>query len=123
MAAKWCFMFLLALVVVQATARVLPSESKSLADQKNVVSFGGAGVYSGIGNGGLPFGGVVGGVGSGGNLGGIPGFSGVGGVIGTGPNGGGLGGIGGLGGTSGLPGLGGGSSGHGGGGAGALPYP
>ncbi|KAL2488057.1 acanthoscurrin-1-like [Forsythia ovata] len=85
MAARWSFMFLLSLVVVQATARVLPSDDKTLTDQKNVVTVGGVGVYSGIGNGGQPFGGVGGGLGTVGNLGGTPGFSGVGGIVGTGP--------------------------------------
>ncbi|KAL6563788.1 hypothetical protein OROGR_002747 [Orobanche gracilis] len=136
--AKWGLIFLVAFLMAhRAAARILPADDNAgLTDQKNFVSFGGVGSYSGVGNGGLPFGGAVGGVGTSGDVGGTNGFNGVGGVIGTGPNGGlgGLGGggvipgtgLGGLGGAGAIPGgLGslGGFGGGAGGGAGVLPYP
>ncbi|PIN03307.1 hypothetical protein CDL12_23189 [Handroanthus impetiginosus] len=108
--ARWGFMFFVALLVSsEVTARVLPGDN-GLNDQKNFLSFGGAGSYAGVGSNGVPFGGVFGGAGNGG-IGGTP-LSGVGGVIGTGPNGpvtqiGSIGGV----------------PGGVGGGAGSLPHP
>lgn len=95
-------MVVLALAVV-ASARNVPSDD-TLRDQKNFLTYGGVGGYSGIGSNGLPFGGAGAGVGGG-----------FGGGLG-----GGLGGFGGVGGTSG-GGLGGGIG--GGSGTGVLPYP
>ncbi|MED6109978.1 hypothetical protein PIB30_038692 [Stylosanthes scabra] len=119
--ARWCCALLLLLVVagVAITAnasRNVPSDA-GLNDQKNVVTFGGIGGYSGIGNNGLPFAGggagIGGGYGGGGGLGG--GFGGAGGL----PTGGGMGGFGGTG-----AGLGGGiGTGLGGGGTGVVPFP
>lgn len=78
-------MFVVCVVVSnEVAARVLPSEN-GLTDQKNVFTFGGVGGYSGIGNNGMPFGGIGGGVGTSGGPGGN---MGAGGIIGTGPNGG-----------------------------------
>ncbi|KAL8489953.1 hypothetical protein ACS0TY_025261 [Phlomoides rotata] len=85
---RWgLMMFVVSLMVANqvAAARVLPSDA-GLTDQKNFLTFGGVGGYSGVGNNGMPVGGVFGGVGSNG-LGGN-GFQGAGGMIGTGPNGG-----------------------------------
>ncbi|CAK8543732.1 unnamed protein product [Lathyrus sativus] len=103
--AKWCmFLLVLALVVVAATsARDVPSDA-GLKDQKNFMTYGGG--FYGLGNNGLPFGGI--GAGIGGDLGG----------------GGGLGGAGGLGGLGGLgTGIGGGVGTGVGGGSGVLPSP
>uniref|UniRef100_A0A6N2KF94 Glycine-rich protein n=1 Tax=Salix viminalis TaxID=40686 RepID=A0A6N2KF94_SALVM len=90
-----------------ASTQNVPSDS-GLNDQKNFVTYGGVGGYSGIGAGGLPFGGVEEAVwvvvlGGAGGLGGL---------------GGGVGGLGGLGGGGG-----GGVGGGVGGGSGVLPYP
>ncbi|GAU23021.1 hypothetical protein TSUD_336690 [Trifolium subterraneum] len=92
--AKWLiFLLVLAFVVFTTSARNIPSDA-GVNDQKNFMTFGG--VFSGIGNNGLPFGGV--GAGIGGDLGG-----GLGGVGGLGGLGGGVGGAGtGLGGGSGV---------------------
>lgn len=127
-------------------ARNVPNKKgDGVSDEKNVINYSGVGVYSGIGNNGLPFGGIGGAAGTGGDLGGgLPGIGGgglpgVGGTapgissgtgfptIGTGngfPTVGGfpmMGGTGGgglptLGGTGGFPGTGGGA-------AGGLPFP
>ncbi|KAM6564977.1 hypothetical protein CsatB_024975 [Cannabis sativa] len=114
MASKWCIALFIALAVAhQVTARNVPAASKDAAagldDQKNFMTYGGMGGYSGVGNNGLPFGGVGGAFGGGG--GGIN--AGIGGGVGLG-GGGGLGGFGGLGGGGGA-GLGGGA------GTGILP--
>ncbi|KAK3009520.1 hypothetical protein RJ639_013921 [Escallonia herrerae] len=115
--AGWSIIFLvaLALIVALASARDVPSD-EGLNDQKNVVSFGGLGGYSGIGADGLPLGGVVAGIGSGVGLGGVNGLGGIGGAVGFGGAGGtGGGGLGGPGGTTGgLGGLGGTTGGLGG---------
>ncbi|CAL0326836.1 unnamed protein product [Lupinus luteus] len=102
--AKWCIMVLLLAMALATSARNVPSEA-GLKEQKNVVTIGGIGGYSGIGNNGLPFAG---------------GGAGIGGGFGGG-GGGGLGGGSGLGGFAGLggAGLGGGV----GGGSGVLPFP
>lgn len=123
--AKWSILLLVTLALFHtSTAREVPADAKGLDDQKNVVTFGGLGGYSGIGANGLPIGGVGAGVGAGGDLGGVTGLGGVGGAVGVGAGGGGgfggaggLPGVGGVGGVGGLPGVG------GGGGAGALPFP
>ena len=105
-------MLLVALVVaLSATAREVPSD-KGLNDQKNLVTFGGIGGYSGLGSNGLP----IGGIGAGGGVGVGGGLGGAGGIGGLGVFGGGGGGGGGVGGGVGV-GVG------AGGGAGALPYP
>lgn len=91
--AKWLSSFMLLFVALVAhvhmtcAARDMPKNG--LNDQKNVVNFGGMGSYSGVGNNGLPFGGVGGGVGSGSDIGGMTGLAGVGGGIGTLPSAGG----------------------------------
>ncbi|RAL42229.1 hypothetical protein DM860_012012 [Cuscuta australis] len=117
---KLCIaLFLVAVAVSAASA----ARQAPFGDQKNIVSYGGIGGMSGIGRGGLPFGGIVGGGGLGGDLGGGGGLGGGAGL------GGGFGGGAGLGGGSGLPGfgggagLGGGLGGGVGGGAGDLPLP
>ncbi|XP_018820321.1 acanthoscurrin-1-like [Juglans regia] len=83
---RWCAMLVLVLAIVQTSnaARTAPSSNggSGLDDQKNFISYGGVGGYSGLGNDGLPFGGVgvaagMGG-GLGGGLGGMGGFGGVG---------------------------------------------
>ncbi|OMO71168.1 hypothetical protein COLO4_28358 [Corchorus olitorius] len=63
--AKWSVMLVLALVVVHASARNVPTETTvpaggaaGLDDQKNFLSYGGIGGYSGIGANGLPYGGA-----------------------------------------------------------------
>ncbi|XP_057742093.1 glycine-rich protein 5-like [Arachis stenosperma] len=93
--AKWCIMLLvLALVVVStASARKVPNNDATLKDQKNFLSYGGVGGYSGIGGNGLPFGGAGAGIGS--NFGGAGAGTGMGGFGGFG------GGVGGGGGASG----------------------
>jgi len=112
--AKWCILVVLALAVVATNARNVPAGEDGLKDQKNYMT--GAGVFSGIGNNGLPFGGV--GFGGAGDAGG-----GLGGIGGGGA--GGLPGLGGAGGFGGLPGLGGagGLGGLGGAGGGGFPQP
>ncbi|KAK9055666.1 hypothetical protein SSX86_026751 [Deinandra increscens subsp. villosa] len=134
--ARWCFMLTLALAVsvYTVTARDVPKENKDtfgLTDQKNVYTFGGTGGFNGIGDNGLPMGGMGTGVGVGGDFGGANGVGGVGvGYQYGGPGGpaGGVGTFGGLGnGIPGLPTLGGGGLGGGGalpiggGGGGAFP--
>ncbi|XP_058737914.1 uncharacterized protein LOC131610062 [Vicia villosa] len=114
--AKWCmFLLVLALVVVATTsARDVPSDA-GLKDQKNFMTYGGG--FYGVGNNGIPFGGIGGGIG--GDLGGGGGLGGGGAGLG------GLGGLGGGGGGGGLgTGIGGGGLGSGvGGGNGVLPFP
>ncbi|KAF7804567.1 glycine-rich protein 5 [Senna tora] len=70
----WCIAVVLALavMVVVATARTVPSDA-SLKDQKNFLTYGGVGGFSGLGTNGLPFGGLGGG--------GVGGGSGTGGVL------------------------------------------
>ncbi|CAL5193921.1 unnamed protein product [Lathyrus oleraceus] len=105
--AKWCmFLLVLALVVVAAaSARDVPSDA-GLKDQKNFMTFGGG--FYGLGNNGMPFGGIGGGIGSGG--------------LGGGGGAGGFGGLGGLGGGVGTD-IGGGVGSGVGGGSGVLPFP
>ncbi|MBA0702865.1 hypothetical protein Goari_022977, partial [Gossypium aridum] len=70
---KWSFMLVIALVVVHSSARnvpttttvptsttrsSVPSGATGVGDQKNFLTYGGVGGYSGIGSNGLPFGGV-----------------------------------------------------------------
>ncbi|KAI3514546.1 hypothetical protein L1887_13045 [Cichorium endivia] len=134
MTRRSCFMLLvvLAIAVCTTTARDVPKENKDtvgLTDQKNVYTFGGTGGFNGIGNNGLPMGGMGTGVGVGGDFGGANGIGGVGvGYQYGGPGGpaGGVGTFGGLGnGFGGLPTLGGGGFGGGGpiggGGFGGVP--
>ncbi|XP_054790533.1 glycine-rich protein 23-like [Prosopis cineraria] len=111
--ARWCILLVLTLAAA-ASARTVPSDA-GLKDQKNFLTYGGVGGYSGLGSNGLPFGGVGAGVGGGfgGGLGGGSGIGGFGGLAGAGA--GGLGGAGG--------GVGGGVGGGAGGGTGVLPYP
>ncbi|CAI9774413.1 unnamed protein product [Fraxinus pennsylvanica] len=84
--AKLCIMFLLvALVVAQATARVLPVDmGLILNEQKNIPTFGGMG---GIAT-GLGFGLGMGGLGGLGDVIGAGGFGGLGGGVGSGLGGG-----------------------------------
>lgn len=84
-------MLALALAIVQTStaARTVPSSNGGgLDDQKNFISYSGVGGYSGIGNDGLPFGGVGAAAGMGGGLGGGGmgsfGGAGAGGVPGVG---------------------------------------
>ena len=101
--AKWCMLVLVLALAVATSARDVPNpKDAGLKDQKNFISYGGVGGYSGIGSNGLPFGGAG---------------------IGGGFGGGGLGG--GLGGTTGIGGLGGfgGPIGGGGVGGGSIPHP
>lgn len=139
--AKWTVMLVLALVVVHASARnvpttttmststtapsSVPASGAGVGDKKNFLTYGGVGGYSGVGANGLPFGGVgglggvtpIGGAGGlGGGIGGGVGFNPLGGDGGLGGAGGGLGGLGGLGGFGGL----GGGGGAGGGVGGAI---
>ena len=110
--ARWCILLVLVLAVA-ASARTVPSDA-GLKDQKNFLTYGGVGGYSGIGSNGLPFGGAGAGVGGGfgGGLGG-----GLGGASG-------IGGLGGFGGAGGVGGVGGAGGGVGGGvGTGVLPFP
>ncbi|KAH6771283.1 hypothetical protein C2S52_016086 [Perilla frutescens var. hirtella] len=109
----------LAVANVASAARDMPAGDKGLADQKNFLSYGGVGSYYGLGDNGIPYGGVGGGVGTNG-VPGVPGGLGAGGVIGTTPNGG-VGGVVGVipGGVVGF----GGNSGGAGFGTGALPFP
>nr|GMD73119.1 glycine-rich protein 23-like [Ipomoea batatas] len=65
--AKLFITFFLLAVAVQA-AREVPGGNENangLKDQKNYYSYGGLGGMSGMGNGGLPYGGVMGGMGTG----------------------------------------------------------
>ncbi|KAK1420591.1 hypothetical protein QVD17_22306 [Tagetes erecta] len=120
-------MLILALVHVSintVTARDVPKEKKNttigLTDQKNVYTYGGTGGYNGLGNNGLPIGGMGTGVGVGGDFGGVNGNGGIGMGYQYGGPGGGMGG--GLGnGFGGLPTLGGGVFPIGGGGGGVFP--
>ncbi|XP_039049475.1 glycine-rich protein 5-like [Hibiscus syriacus] len=75
--AKYCnVVLILALaVVVQATARNVPNDAAGLNDQKNFLTYGGVGGYSGIGANGMPIGGV-------GSAGGITGLDSTGPIIG-----------------------------------------
>ncbi|RYR25322.1 hypothetical protein Ahy_B02g059022 [Arachis hypogaea] len=87
-------LLVLALVVVSTTsARKVPNNDATLKDQKNFLSYGGVGGYSGIGGNGMPFGGVGGAIGSNfggaGVGGGLGGGAGIGGLGGTGIGGGG----------------------------------
>ncbi|CAJ2632790.1 unnamed protein product [Trifolium pratense] len=129
MAMRCMILLVLALVVAATSARNIPSDA-GVKDQKNFVSFGGVGGYSGIGSNGLPFGGAGAGIGgafgSGGGLGGLGGGIGsLGGVGGVGGGAGALGGVGGVGGVGGgaLGGVGGGALGGVGGGSGVFPSP
>ncbi|KAL5562055.1 hypothetical protein UlMin_031802 [Ulmus minor] len=117
--AKWFALLVLALAVVHTTARNAPAPNDAgLNDQKNFGSFGGVGGYSGVGDNGLPFGGVGAGGGIGGGLsGGLGGGIGGAAGIGTLPTGG----LGGLGGAGGLGGIGGGAGGGIGSGTGIIP--
>ncbi|XP_023549421.1 glycine-rich protein 5-like [Cucurbita pepo subsp. pepo] len=103
--AKLLMALFLALMATHALARPTPPDA-TFNDQKNFLTYGGIGSYSGIGSNGLPFGGIGGAVGSGGDLGGGLGgpAGGIGGLGGLGGTGGGIGGGdgGGLGGGSGL---------------------
>ncbi|CAH1435109.1 unnamed protein product [Lactuca virosa] len=132
--ANWRFMLLVVLtaVVVESTiARDLPSDTNKaavgLTEQKNIVSFGGLGGFSGFDNNGQPIGGGGAGVG----IGTSNGIGGVGAGYqfgGPGAAAGGVGTFGGLAnGFAGLPALGGGGIGGGGPGAGddsgAVPLP
>ncbi|RDX82087.1 hypothetical protein CR513_37169, partial [Mucuna pruriens] len=113
--ARWCILVLVVLALAVATsARDVPNDA-GLKDQKNFMTFGGVGGYSGIGSNGLPFGGAGAGIGGGfgGGLGGgLGGTTGIGGIGGFGGNGGGVGGGVGTGIGTGL-----------GGGSGVLPFP
>ncbi|XP_010652460.1 glycine-rich protein 5 [Vitis vinifera] len=94
--AKWFIMAVLALAVAHTTARTVPSDA-GLDDQKNIVTFGGLGGFAGVGDSGLPFGGlggvsgVAGGIGSAGGLDGPGGIGSLGGTGGIGTLGGGVG--------------------------------
>ncbi|CAF2131930.1 BnaA03g58830D [Brassica napus] len=103
--AKWFLTLFLVLALATAFASGARNNPGGLSDQKNYLGYGGG--YSGIGDNGLPFGGVGGGVsGPGGNLGfgglgggglgnGIGGGlgNGIGGGIGAGAGGGSTGGV------------------------------
>ncbi|KAE8681196.1 hypothetical protein F3Y22_tig00111338pilonHSYRG00169 [Hibiscus syriacus] len=81
--AKYCNVVLvlaLAVVVVQATSRNVPKDAAGLDDQKNFLTYGGVGGYSGIGADGMP----IGGVGSAGGTTGLDGTGGTGGISGVG---------------------------------------
>ncbi|KAK7396465.1 hypothetical protein VNO78_17498 [Psophocarpus tetragonolobus] len=127
--AKWCFLVLLLAFAVATSARNVPNKDAALKvhknvpkdaglkDQKNFITYGGVGGYSGIGSNGLPFGGAGAGIGAGfgggGGLGGgLGGTTGIGGIGGFGGTGGGVGG-----------GVGGGIGTGVGGGTGVLPFP
>ncbi|XVE78045.1 hypothetical protein DITRI_Ditri13aG0112700 [Diplodiscus trichospermus] len=115
--AKWSVMLVLALVLVHTSARNVPADTTvatstapssvpsgaGVEDQKNFLTYGGVGGFSGIGSNGLPFGGV-------GGLGGVTPLGGAGGLGGLG------GGIGGIGGVTPLGGV-------GGTGTGVVPFP
>ncbi|XP_047154181.1 acanthoscurrin-2-like [Vigna umbellata] len=66
-------------LVMSTSARNVPSDA-ALKDQKNFITYGGIGGYSGIGSNGLPFGGVGAGIGGGGLGGGTTGIGGLGGT-------------------------------------------
>ncbi|KHN09417.1 hypothetical protein glysoja_016516 [Glycine soja] len=84
--AKWCMLVLVLALAVATSARDVPNpKDAGLNDQKNFISYGGVGGYSGIGSNGLPFGGA----GIGGGTTGIGGLGGFGGPIGGGGVGGG----------------------------------
>lgn len=85
--AKWFILLVVLALAVASTARNVPSNA-GLKDQKNFMSYGGVGGYSGIGSNGLPFGTVGAGVGGGfdNGLGG-----GIGGTVSIGGPGGGAG--------------------------------
>ncbi|KAL8254488.1 hypothetical protein R6Q59_032709 [Mikania micrantha] len=128
---RCCFMLVMALAVSVYTgnARDIPRENKDafgLADQKNIYNFGGTGGFGGLGNNGLPMGGMGPGIGVGGDFGGHNGIGGVGARYQYGGPGG-VGTFGGLGnGFGGLPTLGGGGLGGGpivGGVGGVIPLP
>ncbi|RDX82082.1 hypothetical protein CR513_37164, partial [Mucuna pruriens] len=92
--ARWCMLALLLALAVATSARNVPNDA-GLKDQKNFITYGGVGGYSGIGNNGLPFGGAGAGIGGGfdGGLGGgLGGTTGIGGIGGFGGPGGGIGG-------------------------------
>ncbi|AEE85575.1 hypothetical protein AtNW77_Chr4g0307001 [Arabidopsis thaliana] len=99
--AKWFFTIFLVFALASALACGARNVPVGLSDQKNYLGYGGG--YSGVGDNGLPFGGVGGGVsGPGGNLG-YGGFGGAGGGLGGGLGGGAGSGLGGgLGGGSGI---------------------
>ncbi|KAF7818506.1 glycine-rich protein 5-like [Senna tora] len=81
--ARWCMcMCMVVLLLVLPlpftnAARNVPTDA-GLKDQKNFLTYGGVGGYSGIGSNGLPFGGAGAGLG-GGFGGGLGGGSGIGG--------------------------------------------
>lgn len=84
--AKLFIALLLALIATHALARPI-TPGTTFDDQKNFLTYGGLGGYSGIGSNGLPFGGVggvVGGTGPGGLGGGLGGATGIGGLGGLG---------------------------------------
>lgn len=92
----------MAAFAVQASARAAPTDhhdpaGEGLKDQKNLLNYGGLGGFSGIGDNGLPVGGIGGVVGLGGGLGGLGGGAGGLGGLGGGIGGYGGGGIGGIG--------------------------
>lgn len=100
---KWCILVVVVVALaVVASARNVPAGDAGVKDEKNLLNYGGPGGFSGVGDNGLPLGGVgVGagaGVGAGIGVGGGTG-GGLGGIAGLGLLGG--GGLGGLGGTSG----------------------
>ncbi|XP_027349394.1 glycine-rich protein 5-like [Abrus precatorius] len=116
--ARWCITLLVLALAVATSARNAPNDA-GLKDQKNFITYGGVGGYSGIGNNGLPFGGAGAGVGGGfggGAGGGLGGLGGLGGTTG-------IGGLGGFGGTGGGVGGGVGTGVGGGAGTGVLPFP
>ncbi|KAG4982032.1 hypothetical protein JHK87_026781 [Glycine soja] len=82
--ARWCMILVVLALAVVASARNMPNDA-GLENQKNFLGYG----FSGVGNNGLPFGGV--GSGFDGNMGGPSGLGGLGGFGGPG----GLGGLGG----------------------------
>ena len=64
--AKMCVLVLVLALAVATSARNVPNpKDAGLKDQKNFISYGGVGGYSGIGNNGLPFGGAGAGIGGG----------------------------------------------------------
>ncbi|XVF81130.1 hypothetical protein PTKIN_Ptkin15bG0131700 [Pterospermum kingtungense] len=102
MAKYWSVVLVLALVAVHASARNVPSDA-GLNDQKNFLTYGGVGGYSGVGPDGMPIGGI-------GSVGGVTGLDGTGGLgglsgIGFGSGAGGVGGGAGTGGGSGTGGV------------------
>lgn len=79
---------MVAVIVANAAsaAREMPADDKGLSDQKNFMGFSGVGTYFGVGNNGMPYGGVGGGAATNG-VPGFPGGLGAGGVVGVTPNG------------------------------------